>query len=40
MYISVVGSDTLNVVGKPIALPIALNMKMYASDGTAIMKTM
>ena len=39
-YIAFVGSDTLNVVGKPADLPIAAKIKIYASDGTAIMKIM
>ena len=38
IYMSFEAESTSKVVGKPTLLPIALNINMYASDGTAMMK--
>ena len=40
IYINLVSESTSNLPGSPIFMPSARNMKMYASDGTAIINTM
>jgi len=39
IYISLLGDSISKVVGRPKLPPIALNRKIYASDGTAIINT-
>ena len=39
IYMSQVGLSSENVVGRPILVPTALSISMYARPGTAMMST-